>query len=181
MDGGTCVGSQHPPGWGDQWEGPFPWELGWKRQTPSPGAEGRLPLLPSTHHSSYQASGARGLGGSEMQTHRPLHQGWPRRSQTGRRAGLLCLWEEAAHSHLLGSLACGHEQRCCLPAALWGLSEGPSMFPPSSPIFQPPSSLIRDGWPMLGGVMEGSFQPRRPARPQLTAPPAGLQLLPAQW
>lgn len=100
-----------------------------------------------------------------MQTHRPLQQGWPSRSQTGRRAGLLCLWEEAAHSHLLGSLACGHEQRCCLPSARWGLSEGPSMFPPSSPIFQPPSSLIRDAWPVLGGVMERSFQPRWPARP----------------
>lgn len=84
----------HLPGWGDQWEGHFPWKLGWKRRPLSPGAEGTYPSL----FSPSMASGAQGLGEGEMQRPRPMQKGWPGRSQAGRRASPLCLWEEATQS-----------------------------------------------------------------------------------
>lgn len=119
---------------GDCWEGPFSWELGWKKQTQvlvqRAGHPSFLPTAPA------QASGAQGAGGAGIQTGRPLEQGLAKQVQAGR---LACsTFGKRQPSYLLVSLTCDCEQYCYVSTSLWGLSEGPSVFPAS--FSSPPSS-----------------------------------------
>lgn len=121
---------------GDYWEGPFSWELDWKKQTQV--------LVQTAGHPSFlppitvptQASGAQGAGGAGIQTRRPLQQGLAKQVQAG--APAHSAFGKRQPNYLLVSLTCDHEQYCYVSTSLWGLSEGPSVFPAS--FSSPPSS-----------------------------------------
>lgn len=75
----------------------------------SPAAERRSTLLPSSPLWFLLRLQAPGVSGGEIQTHRPLQKDWPSSSHIGMTSDCSAFGRKLL-SHLLGSLACGHEQ-----------------------------------------------------------------------